>query len=175
MRKKVLIILSFVLVGCSLNAETSIDKIKSNLSNFGKDPELVKLENRKERWLNAEKCVKAMSVINGKAEELCSHSEDIQKLTKGIGTRYASKLVKTNLKRIDGYEQQLSEGIIDRLPEDVPITIDTSFLMIDEYRDNAMWSIKRGAYKGKGSDMDIKHEKRMKALDYFKKNYEPSP
>lgn len=168
-------VLSFILVGCSSEADISLDKIKSNLFNFGKNPEVVKLEKRKERWLNAEKCITAMTVLNGKVEELCSHSKDIQQLAKGIGTRYAGKLVETNIERIDAEERLLNEGTIERLPEDIPITIDTSFLMIKEHHDNAMWSIKRGAYKGKGSDMDIRHEKRMNALKYFRKNYQPSP
>lgn len=139
MRKKVLIVLGFILASCSSNDNTLIDKTKSNLSNISKNPEVIKLEKRRERWINANKCLRAIDASransNGNDKKLCKNYEDIHKLAEEIGIVHSSKIIRNYLKELDYYEKQLNDGIINKLPKDAVITVYTSLSLAENHSD----------------------------------------
>lgn len=202
MRHIILVLLSLTLVSCNSNGIVASDKREGKIKNLGDNTELIKLEKRRERWENADKCLRAMDALSNKVDQLCSSVKDIYTLAKGIGTLYSGKIVKAKVDSLDGYEKQLKEGIIDELPEDTLSTISTSFSMINDrtrlslyHNDRRFTEMEicdsqaylagvspdhcnskvRRKYDAIEERRDAKFEKSMKALDYFKDNYKPSP
>jgi hypothetical protein len=88
--------------------------------------EATKLANRRNRWKAAEKCLQALSAVNGNIDTLCSQTPDIYQLARKGGGG-VSLIIKDHLDVIQQYEKQLNEGIISTLPKDEAMTI-TAFL-----------------------------------------------
>ncbi len=90
----------------------------------------------------------------------CAKSQDIQELAQEIGTRHAREIIKFQFEKLDFYEKQLNDGIIDHLPQDNASTdgvvlslVDEGFAIVDADR----------------------YDERFEALERFKDNYQPSP
>ncbi|MBO1054388.1 MAG: hypothetical protein HEQ25_21035 [Dolichospermum sp. DET73] len=145
-QKTIIIIVSGFLLSCGVTYIGLI--IKDGKSSFSLpefpflfsrlspiNPEFNKLEIRKKRWVEAKKCLTAMSVVNGRVDALCSNNRDIYNLSKEIGTTWGYLIVEQHLKVINSYEKQMKDNIIDKLPLDEPMTYKARLQLI-EYKSN---------------------------------------
>ncbi len=147
------ILMLHTIVYLSVNFDKSkvqLDKLVNNFANS----ELNKLQKRRQRWQKAEKCLMALRSVNGKVDELCNYNQDIYILAKNAGFIHATPIVESHIKAINYYEKQLKDGIIDKLPNDEPMTlksnlelINTTFDSIRSLRDENTEYIKICIYK----------------------------
>jgi hypothetical protein len=137
-KQKVFVFGMIMLLACACvkkeSTSTSVEqapKIKPTSAN----PEITKLEARKQRWQNASKCLRAMDAATGKVDVLCKETPDIKALADGVGVTYASKVVELQQKELEKQESQLKDGIIDKLPNGSPMTSGISLEIITEAYD----------------------------------------
>jgi len=188
----------------SLNTpEQSLSNVKTSPKpSFEKsedsNPELAKLKKRKERWQNADKCLRALITTNGRVEELCASVRDVHLLAKEAGVIYTFPIVETHLQSLDAYEKQLKEGIISSLPQDEPMTLSAYSSLTDVELENSNYQIDMrttksktcllqaqigevnyeeckaqvdDAYETYKRDSELRHNNIKNALDKFEQDY----
>lgn len=142
MKTIVAIVVSLTLASCnSINATTSAEKLPQTPSSKNTNPELAKLEKRRERWEASDKCLRALMAVNGRVDVLCASVRDIHDLAKEIGVAYTAQIVDAHLEDLDLYERQLKDGIIDQLPQDEPKTLGVHLTLIDTNLKDNMYQI----------------------------------
>ncbi len=123
---------------------------ENSLSLSDIDIALKKLYKRRERWLIASKCIRAISAVNGRVKELCGASPDIYNLALNGGVLAAKDIIEGHLHDLDLYESQLEDEIIYKLPDDHPIVLRAMFNAVNNPEVTA-------------------------AIKDFERNYKPSP
>lgn len=135
-------------------------------------------------------------------EQLCASVSDIHLLAKQIGVLYATYVVQSHLKTLAIYEQQVKENIIDKLPDDEPMTIRSGTKLIDSNYENFKEQLDTKTTKTKTcileaqigevnyqeckatvdseyqtamQDNDLRKAKQENALKYFEQNYRKDP
>ncbi len=114
-KKLCLLLLSLGLFGCNSQSDAA-SKINSTETRPLSEPQ--KLANRKEKWNRDRKCLKAIEISSDKIDKLCVNSNDIYTLAEEGSLEYAQLLVENQLEVLNTYQEELDEGLRDKIPPD---------------------------------------------------------
>jgi hypothetical protein len=195
-------ILTIFCLLCSACSRTQSPTITTNeLQQIPDSSEMTELETRKQRWLDAEKCLRAIDA-GGNIDELCESNSALKDLTYVIGISRTQKIVNLQQDELEKQELNLNDGVIDEIPEESPMTSRVELEIVKAARESEMQlldlkssalnacitGIQAGTRNGTFDDCEVEAEaqyqqyasennfdEQLEALEKFKQTFKSVP